>query len=160
MTALIPNKFARAFVTLFASSVVAGGLVGCSAGPPGVYVTFQNLSTSEVLAVARVSDTAGGTSPQTQEVRIASGAEQQIRFEGASDRDGVQVRVAPESNPLGGTTPLLLDPPGPYLMRVQGNASSLSMMRMNRPIDEPSRIPPDPSSRGFNDDIGPINPSR
>lgn len=152
----------RILARALSMTVLAGAaaLLGACSADDAVTVSIVNLSTTDISATAQTLGERREPS-EPQRVTIPIGSEVAMSFREETDVFGVTVEIAPsQTGP--GSTPYLVEmtPPGPYLLRVNGNAENLAVSRTDAgPVRGPG-VPPDPRDRGFIDDIPPRNPSR
>lgn len=136
---------------------LAALLVGGCTTAPASRVTIFNESSVGVEAETWLTgqDAASGTGQF-----IAGGGEADLvlMHEGIED-PRVTVSISATGSE---TVPYMIDltPPGPFYIRVRGNASGITVARTGDPAEfDDRRLPSDPRRRGFNDDLPPVNPS-
>lgn len=148
---------------LFALLFSGLGLVGC-ASSAGSRVTVLNETPASMLVSAReVSSGAAVASLDGVVMAPVTSGGFEVPAGQASESMVVSVSIATDSgDPVGGALVAPLEPPGPWLVRIQRNAEGrmVVVVDKDRGARELDREPPrDLRERGFNSDQPPRNPS-
>jgi hypothetical protein len=142
----------RSFRSVVAGAVVLAGLLlgGCAAQDIS-RVSITNESRSPIFFAAWVAD---GDIPGTEaDIRLEARSSGGIAIEHPGERNvAVAIRVRADT-PGAQPTTVRLEPPGPFLLRVGGDAERLTLQREEDVGADDNRVTPDPHQRGINDDI-------
>lgn len=164
---------------------LAAALTGCESGPRSLRVSVLNESSVPLLISARAAGATPGDflpapnstkpsigetdgialqGPESGEHRIEAGLSDGWRIPAVGKVDGgvaFQVRADTET-PTPAAVPLhfIMNPPGPYTLRIRGSARGLELIRGAGPAADPNLpLPVDTPGRRYNTDIPPTNPS-
>ncbi len=138
--------------------VTLAGLGACSSGTRSAAVSIANLSDTSLRVEAELAtglESAGRTVGQVDLAPGTSGGFRLTPPEGGRDR-GVTFEVRPLAG--GAPTSLSMSPPGPYLLRISGPGSGLTLERELVEAagrDRDLGVPPDPTGRTWGGAVRP-----
>ncbi|MFI4898315.1 MAG: hypothetical protein ACIARR_10870 [Phycisphaerales bacterium JB059] len=139
-------------------TLALAGLGACSGASSSAAVSVANLSDASVRVEAELNTGLDGGARTVGQVDLAPGTSGGFRLtppEGGHDR-GVAFEVRPLAG--GAPTSLTMSPPGPYLLRISGPGSGLTLERELVEAagrDRDLGVPPDPAGRTWGGAVRP-----